>query len=618
MAFTKIAAAGIGSTGTFLFDNLNVTGVSTFGNTVVGGATTELIVSGDARVTGILTIGTSSITLDGSNNQVNVGTGVTIHHSNGVQVGRNTLHSEGLIVNSLNASGVITATSFYGDGTNLTNTGSTLSAASGSQRVVLTGQTSGTMTASATSSSLSFNASTGALSATSFSGSGANLTGIAATTNVRTDSLVVSGITTATGGVQGNVIGNLTGNVNASGVSTFSGGVVVAAGSAGAPSISPTGDNNTGIFFPAADTIGFSNGGSEKWRIGGSTYEYTNLTNYGTNFDDYKPCLSSYRSSGGSSSTETFDSTIGNGSWNSKTLTYNQIIQTSHGYAPAVTNRAVIGSYVYASNNGSGDNSFPTGGSGTSYWTPNGCAIWGNSGGASGNQGTASIRADFQSYYYSGSAFYARVLNGVTSGVGYGLHVDLGGHPFGGRQVGVYVRQMDNQTMTGNAGYVYKRHNTSNTFWVMQVENGAGSTIGGITCTNTNTAFPTSSDYRLKENVVPLTGAIDKVKQIPVHRFNFIASPEITQDGFLAHELQPIVPIAVDGDKDEVETLPKKDEDGNFIYNGEGDERTPIFKTVPKYQTVDYSKVVPLLTAALQEALTEIETLKARLDAAGL
>jgi hypothetical protein len=273
---------------------------------------------------------------------------------------------------------------------------------------------------------------------------------------------------------------------------------------------------------------------------------------------------------------------------------------------------------VYASNNGSGDNSFPTGGSGTSYWTPNGCAIWGNSGGASGNQGTASIRADFQSYYYSGSAFYARVLNGVTSGVGYGLHVDLGGHPFGGRQVGVYVRQMDNQTMTGNAGYVYKRHNTSNTFWVMQVENGAGSTIGGITCTNTNTAFPTSSDYRLKENVVPLTGAIDKVKQIPVHRFNFIASPEITQDGFLAHELQPIVPIAVDGDKDEVETLPKKDEDGNFIYNGEGDERTPIFKTVPKYQTVDYSKVVPLLTAALQEALTEIETLKARLDAAGL
>jgi hypothetical protein len=205
MAFTMIAAAGIGSTGTLLFDNPNVTGVSTFGNTVVGGATTELIVSGDARVTGILTIGTSSITLDGSNNQVNVGTGVTIHHSNGVQVGRNTLHSEGLIVNSLNASGVITATSFYGDGTNLTNTGSTLSAASGSQRVVLTGQTSGTMTASATSSNLTFNTSTGALSATSFSG---NLTGN------------VTGNSTGLSGTPNISVETVSGNLNSTGVST--------------------------------------------------------------------------------------------------------------------------------------------------------------------------------------------------------------------------------------------------------------------------------------------------------------------------------------------------------------------------------------------------------------
>jgi hypothetical protein len=81
--------------------SINVSGVSTFGNTVVGGGTTQLIVTGDARITGILTIGTSSITLDGSNNQVNVGTGITIHHINGVQVGGNTLHSTGLTLNSL-------------------------------------------------------------------------------------------------------------------------------------------------------------------------------------------------------------------------------------------------------------------------------------------------------------------------------------------------------------------------------------------------------------------------------------------------------------------------------------------------------------------------------------
>lgn len=86
--------------------------------------------------------------------------------------------TSGFSASGVNVTGVITATSFSGDGTNLSNTGSTLSAGSGSQRVVLTGQTSGTMTSSATNSGLTFNSSTGALSATSYSGSGANLTGV--------------------------------------------------------------------------------------------------------------------------------------------------------------------------------------------------------------------------------------------------------------------------------------------------------------------------------------------------------------------------------------------------------------------------------------------------------
>jgi hypothetical protein len=95
MAFTKIAAAGIGSTGTVTLENivvtgslnapsitgsnnLNISGVSTLGNTVVGGATTQLIVTGDARITGILTIGTSSVTFDGTNNKITVGSATTI------------------------------------------------------------------------------------------------------------------------------------------------------------------------------------------------------------------------------------------------------------------------------------------------------------------------------------------------------------------------------------------------------------------------------------------------------------------------------------------------------------------------------------------------------------
>ena len=112
---------------------INVTGVSTLGNTVIGGGTTQLVVTGNARITGILTIGTSSITLDGSNNQINVGTGVTLHHTNGVQVGGNTLHSTGLTLNSLTATGVSTFT----NGPILV--GSATSTGTASQRLQVTG-----------------------------------------------------------------------------------------------------------------------------------------------------------------------------------------------------------------------------------------------------------------------------------------------------------------------------------------------------------------------------------------------------------------------------------------------------------------------------------------------
>ena len=81
------------------------------------------------------------------------------------------------------------------------------------------------------------------------------------------------------------------------------------------------------------------------------------------------------------------------------------------------------------------------------------------------------------------------------------------------------------------------------------------------------------------------------MKQLKPTQFNFIASPEKTVDGFIAHEVQDIVPEAVTGIKDEV------DDEGN-----------------PEYQGIDQSKLVPLLTAALKEAITEIESLKQRVS----
>jgi hypothetical protein len=119
-----------------------------------------------------------------------------------------------------------------------------------------------------------------------------------------------------------------------------------------------------------------------------------------------------------------------------------------------------------------------------------------------------------------------------------------------------------------------------------------GSVVGSISATSSATTYATTSDYRLKENIIPLTGAADRLNQLQVHRFNFISDPDKTVDGFIAHEAQAVVPECVTGTKDEV------DADGN-----------------PVYQGIDQSKLVPLLTAALQEAIGRIETLEAEVAA---
>jgi hypothetical protein len=109
-----IATVAEGLTGT---PDINV-GLTTASRLIVGSGTLfteDFVVEGNARVVGILTVGSSSITIDGSENQVNVGTGVTIHHTNGVQVGGNTVHFSGLTINQANVSGIVTASGFVGD-----------------------------------------------------------------------------------------------------------------------------------------------------------------------------------------------------------------------------------------------------------------------------------------------------------------------------------------------------------------------------------------------------------------------------------------------------------------------------------------------------------------------
>ena len=88
--------------------NIANAGIITAGNVTIGAATTDLVVTGDARITGILTIGTSSLKLDGPNNLVNVGTALTLGHTQGLQFHTQNLHSEGFEINQINLSGIAT------------------------------------------------------------------------------------------------------------------------------------------------------------------------------------------------------------------------------------------------------------------------------------------------------------------------------------------------------------------------------------------------------------------------------------------------------------------------------------------------------------------------------
>jgi hypothetical protein len=132
---------------------------------------------------------------------------------------------------------------------------------------------------------------------------------------------------------------------------------------------------------------------------------------------------------------------------------------------------------------------------------------------------------------------------------------------------------------------------TNNSYTAIQFFNSSQSGIGAITCTTSATSYGTGSDYRLKENVLPMTGALNKVAQLRPVTFDWISDKTASQ-GFIAHELQAVVPDCVVGEKDGV------DADGN-----------------PKYQAIDTSFLVATLTAAIQEQQVLITALTARITA---
>ena len=183
----------------------------------------------------------------------------------------------------------------------------------------------------------------------------------------------------------------------------------------------------------------------------------------------------------------------------------------------------------------------------------------------------------------------SHLLVGVTSSIGSGSE-------------GIELR--------GDSGYINTGRNTTSAAAHHQFYNPNGA-VGSIITSGSSTSYNTSSDYRLKTNVQPMVDATATFMRLNPVSFEWIADGTTRVDGFLAHELGAVIPEAATGTHNGM--VDEEYEASPAVLNDEGVETTPAVmatRSVPDYQGIDQSKVVPLLVATLQEALARIEALE--------
>ena len=177
----------------------------------------------------------------------------------------------------------------------------------------------------------------------------------------------------------------------------------------------------------------------------------------------------------------------------------------------------------------------------------------------------------------------------------------------------VYLDGRIDHVTKGTYGMKMVHRGSSSSFKQVVFEETGGTEIGSITINNTanTTSFNETSDYRIKENVVGITSALDKINQLRPVNFNFIGK-SVKLDGFLAHEVQAVIPYAVSGEKDAVKTV----KDGDLSDEGTKEDAERIAalptKEVPDLQQLDKSKLITLLTASVQELSAKNDALEAR------
>ena len=171
-----------------------------------------------------------------------------------------------------------------------------------------------------------------------------------------------------------------------------------------------------------------------------------------------------------------------------------------------------------------------------------------------------------------------------------------------------------------NDGNVFELRTSSNSgnAGMLIFRDGDADFCGQITSNggNNTTSYNSSSDYRLKTNAQLIADGITRIKNLKPYQFEWKSDLGTKVDGFFAHEAQTVVPEAVTGVKDEMQAILYKE--GDEIPEGKKVGDIKEYSTTDiKVQTIDQAKLVPLLTAALQEAIAKIETLETKVAALG-
>jgi len=397
--------------------------------------------------------------------------------------------------------------------------------------------------------------------------------------------------------------------------------VTTGLGSAASPSITFTGDTNTGIFSPAADTIAFTEGGVESMRIdssgnvlvGGTTQRLNaKITNNGAYWSgsgnssgDAEYFLSNYATPtcawtmsvrqdiGGANNDLKFLRLNSSGSFQDISM---QITQ-ANGYVG-------IGTISPATRLNIADS-----GAGVAL------QFNGYTGGQNIQAKIECERPNFNNFE-SQLRFYTH--NGSTLAEKMRINESgaliVGATSTGGGNVNSFDFSPTDQFGTFSHAF-----NTADQVRYIKFQTNAGE-LGNIRQAGAGVSYNSASDYRLKENIAPLENCLNRVMQLKPVSYKW-KDINIASEGFIAHELQEICSIAVTGEKDGMRT--EQYEISPAIpatYDENGNELTPMVEAVmgerevPEYQSVDTSFLVATLTAAIQEQQAIITDLKARIE----